>query len=57
MTVNRRGVIPNFSTVYQAIGGSIKDLESTINYISAKAFKHAIRKRRIMKNIILLGLI
>ena len=55
--VNRRGVIHNLPTIHQVIGRNTKKLESKVNCISAKAFKCAIKKRRIKENTIFLGLI
>ena len=55
--MNRHGVIHNFPTIRQAIGGTTDDLESKVNCISAKAFKRAIRKRKIKEDTVFLGLI
>ena len=55
--VNRRRLIHNLPTIRQAIGGTTEELESKVNYISAKVFKRAIRKRKIKMDTIFLGLI
>ena len=57
MRVTRPGVIHNLPTIHQAIGGTTNELEAKVKCISAKAFKWAIRKRRIKKDIVFLGLI
>ena len=55
--VTRRGVIHNLPTICQAIGGATDELEAKVNCISAKAFKWAIRKRKIKEDTVFLGLI
>ena len=55
--VTRRGVIHNLPTVRQTIGGATDELDSKVNCISAKAFKRAIRKRKIKEDTVFLALI
>ena len=55
--VTRREVIHNLPTIRPAIGGATDELESKVNCTSAKAFKQAIRKRRIKEDTVFLGLI
>ena len=55
--MNRRGVIHNLPTIRQAISGPKDKLELKVNCISAKAFKQAIRKRKIKEDTVFLGLI
>ena len=55
--VTRSGVIHNLPTIRQAIGGATNELEVKVNCISAKAFKRAIRKKRIKEDTVFLGLI
>ena len=55
--VNRCEVTRNLPTIHQAIGGTIDELESKVNCISAKAFRWAIRKRKIKEHTVFLGLI
>ena len=55
--VMRRGVIHNLPTIYPAIGGDTDEMEAKVNCISEKAFKRAIRKRRIKEDTVFLGLI
>ena len=57
MRVNKRGELHNLPTILQAIGGTTDELESKVNCISAKAFKQAIRKRKIKEDTFFLGLI
>ena len=57
MRVNKRGVIHNLPTIRQAIGGATNELEAKVHYISAKAFKRAIKKRKIKEDTVFLGLI
>ena len=44
-------------TIRPIIGGATDELEAKVNCISAKAFKRAIRKRRIKEDTVFLGLI
>ena len=44
-------------TLRSAIGGATNELEAKVNCISAKAFKWAIKKRRIKEETVFLGLI
>ena len=55
--VMRRGVIHNLPTIRQAIGGATSELEAKVNCINAKAFKRALRKKRIKEDAVFLGLI
>ena len=57
MRVTRRGEIHNLPTIRQAIGGATDKLEAKVNCISAKAFKRAIRKKKIKEDTVFLGLI
>ena len=57
MRVTRRGVIHTLPTIRLAIGGATDELEAKVKCISAKAFKRAIRKRRIKEDTVFLGLI
>ena len=55
--VTRCGVIHNLPTIRPTIGGDTDELEAKVNCFSAKAFKRAIRKRRIKEDTVFLGLI
>ena len=55
--VTRRGVIHSLPTIRPTFGGETDELEAKVNCISAKAFKRAIRKRRIKEDTVFLGLI
>ena len=45
------------TTIHPTFGGETDELEAKVNCISAKAFKRAIRKRRIKEDTVFLGLI
>ena len=55
--ITRRGVIHTLPTVRQAVGGANDELDVKVNCISAKAFKRAIRKKKIKEDTVFLGLI
>ena len=55
--VKKCGVIHNLPIIRQALGGTTNELESKVNCINVKAFKQAIRKRKIKENTIFLGLV
>ena len=57
MRVTRHRVIHNLPTIHQAIGGATDKLEAKVNCIDAKAFKRAIRKKRIKEDTVFPGLI
>ena len=57
VSVTRCRVIHNVPTIRQALGGVTHELDSKVNCISAKAFKWAIRKRKIKEDTVFLGLI
>ena len=50
-------MIHNLTTIRPPIAGKQDELDSKVNCISAKAFRRAIRKRKIKENTIFLGLI
>ena len=56
--LTRRGVIYNLPTIRPPLFGKRDELEGKmVNCISAKAFKRAVRKRRIKEDTIFLGLV
>ena len=57
MRITKRDIIHNLPTIRPSIRGRQDELGSRVNCISAKAFKHVIRKKRMKENTVFLGLI